>query len=135
MIVGIEESCHGPSDAMHNPSQPFKFLSTGSDKSKITRKQSKSSKHGHENQKSTKPKPQKTKALANFHLQGPLLQFPKVLYNLKERKERQGPNVQSLQSSTVLTVEEGAGTSFTIHPSSSFHPYGKIRGKSKLEGD
>ncbi|GKA62629.1 hypothetical protein Tco_0762148 [Tanacetum coccineum] len=30
----------------------------GMDKSKITRKQSKSSKHGHENQKSTKPKPQ-----------------------------------------------------------------------------
>ncbi|GKF32032.1 hypothetical protein Tco_0101830, partial [Tanacetum coccineum] len=59
------------------------------DKSKITRKQSKASKHGHENQKSTKPKPQKTKALANFHLQGPILQFPKVIYNLKERKEIQ----------------------------------------------
>nr|GFB60482.1 hypothetical protein [Tanacetum cinerariifolium] len=27
MIVGIEESRHGPSDAMHNPSQPFEFLS------------------------------------------------------------------------------------------------------------
>ncbi|GJW98785.1 hypothetical protein Tco_0180593 [Tanacetum coccineum] len=27
MIVGIEERCHGPSDAMHNPSQPFEFLS------------------------------------------------------------------------------------------------------------
>ncbi|GJU68063.1 hypothetical protein Tco_1254322 [Tanacetum coccineum] len=27
MIVDIEESRHGPSDAMHNPSQPFKFLS------------------------------------------------------------------------------------------------------------
>ncbi|GJR26618.1 reverse transcriptase domain-containing protein [Tanacetum coccineum] len=51
---------------------------TGMDKSKITRKQSKASKHGHENQKSTKPKPQKTKALANLHLQGPFLQFPKV---------------------------------------------------------
>ncbi|GJR24131.1 retrovirus-related pol polyprotein from transposon TNT 1-94 [Tanacetum coccineum] len=60
------------------------------DKSKITRKHSKASKHGHENQKSAKPKPQKTKAeakrsqastkaLANFHLQGPILQFPKVL--------------------------------------------------------
>ncbi|GKE57863.1 hypothetical protein Tco_1497048 [Tanacetum coccineum] len=33
-------------------------LSAGTDKSKITRKQSKASKHGHENQKSTKPKPQ-----------------------------------------------------------------------------
>ncbi|GKC15490.1 hypothetical protein Tco_1012272, partial [Tanacetum coccineum] len=54
------------------------------DKSEITRKQSKASKHGHENQKSTKPKPQKTKALANFHLQGPFLQCPKVIYNLKE---------------------------------------------------
>ncbi|GKC00851.1 uncharacterized mitochondrial protein-like protein [Tanacetum coccineum] len=31
------------------------------DKPKITRKQSKASKHGHENQKSTKPKPQKPK--------------------------------------------------------------------------
>ncbi|GKB46658.1 hypothetical protein Tco_0897411 [Tanacetum coccineum] len=28
MIVGIEESRHGPSDAIHNLSQPFKFLST-----------------------------------------------------------------------------------------------------------
>nr|GEV36481.1 hypothetical protein [Tanacetum cinerariifolium] len=26
MIVDIEESRHGPSDAMHNPSQPFEFL-------------------------------------------------------------------------------------------------------------
>ncbi|GJZ78419.1 reverse transcriptase domain-containing protein, partial [Tanacetum coccineum] len=36
------------------------------DKSKITRKQSKASKHGHENQKSTKPKLQKPKAFAKF---------------------------------------------------------------------
>ncbi|GKD27703.1 reverse transcriptase domain-containing protein, partial [Tanacetum coccineum] len=92
------------------------------DKSKITRKQSKASKHGHENQKSTKPKPQKTKALANFHLQGPILQFPKVIYNLKERKEIQGPNMQTSQTTTVLTVEKGAGTPFTVHPSSPFHP-------------
>ncbi|GJZ01199.1 hypothetical protein Tco_0519160 [Tanacetum coccineum] len=27
MIVGIEESRHEPSDAIHNPSQPFEFLS------------------------------------------------------------------------------------------------------------
>ncbi|GJX62384.1 hypothetical protein Tco_0295284 [Tanacetum coccineum] len=27
MVVDIEESRHGPSDAMHNPSQPFGFLS------------------------------------------------------------------------------------------------------------
>ncbi|GKA87525.1 hypothetical protein Tco_0809289 [Tanacetum coccineum] len=65
----------------------------GMDKSKITRKQSKASKHGHENQKSSK-RSQRSKALANFHPQGPFLQFPKVIYNLKERKERQGPNVQ-----------------------------------------
>ncbi|GJY67479.1 hypothetical protein Tco_0469717 [Tanacetum coccineum] len=32
----------------------------GTDKSKMTRKQSKASKHGHENQKSTKPKPEKS---------------------------------------------------------------------------
>ncbi|GJR04295.1 hypothetical protein Tco_0527279 [Tanacetum coccineum] len=38
------------------------------DKTKITRKQSKASKHGHENQKSTKPKPQKPKTFANFLL-------------------------------------------------------------------
>ncbi|GJR09197.1 retrovirus-related pol polyprotein from transposon TNT 1-94 [Tanacetum coccineum] len=82
------------------------------DKTKITRKQSKASKHGHENQKSTKPKPQKTKALANFHLQGPFLQFPKVIYNLKERKERRGPFVQSFQTSTVLTVEKRSGNPF-----------------------
>ncbi|GJT64772.1 DNA-directed DNA polymerase [Tanacetum coccineum] len=77
----------------------------GMDKSKITRKQSKASKHGHENQKSSK-RSQRSKALANFLLQGPFLQFPKVIYNLKERKERQGPNVQSFQTSTVLTVEK-----------------------------
>ncbi|GJV01022.1 putative ribonuclease H-like domain-containing protein [Tanacetum coccineum] len=33
---------------------------SGTDKLKITRKQSKASKHGHENQKSTKPKPEKS---------------------------------------------------------------------------
>ncbi|GJT17533.1 hypothetical protein Tco_0876239 [Tanacetum coccineum] len=109
-------------------------LQEGMDKTKITRKQSKASKHGHENQKSTKPKPQKTKALANFHLQGPFLQFPKVIYNLKERKERRGPNVQSFQTTTVLTVKKGAGTPFTIHRLPQFHPHGKTRGKSKLEG-
>ncbi|GJW86728.1 hypothetical protein Tco_0630538 [Tanacetum coccineum] len=35
--------------------------SIGTDESKITRKQSKSSKYGHENQKSTKPKPKEAK--------------------------------------------------------------------------
>ncbi|GJR77269.1 reverse transcriptase domain-containing protein [Tanacetum coccineum] len=96
----------------------------GSDKSKITRKQSKASKHGHENQKSTKPKPQRAKALANFHLQGPILLSSKVLYNLKRGNEREGPNVLTSQTPTVLTVEKEAGTTFTIHPSSSFHPHG-----------
>ncbi|GJV17692.1 hypothetical protein Tco_1363015 [Tanacetum coccineum] len=38
----------------------------GMDKSKITRKQSKVSKHGHENQKSAKPKPQKIQSLSQF---------------------------------------------------------------------
>ncbi|GJX58723.1 hypothetical protein Tco_0290113 [Tanacetum coccineum] len=36
-------------------------IGLGMDKSQITRKQSKASKHGHENQKSTKPKPEKPK--------------------------------------------------------------------------
>ncbi|GKE55933.1 hypothetical protein Tco_1495118 [Tanacetum coccineum] len=49
-------------DTLYQPWRTFgtiinKCLS-GTDKSKITRKQSKSSKHGHENQKSTKLKPQ-----------------------------------------------------------------------------
>ncbi|GJS51737.1 putative ribonuclease H-like domain-containing protein [Tanacetum coccineum] len=79
-------------------------LLVGMDKSKITRKQSKVSKHGHENQKSSK-RSQRSKALANFHLQGPILLSSKVLYNLKRGNERQGPKVQSSQSSTVLTVE------------------------------
>ncbi|GKA04045.1 hypothetical protein Tco_0676826 [Tanacetum coccineum] len=84
-------------DKLHFVEEPLEIVGRGStDKSKIIRKQSKASKHGHENQKSTKPKPQKTKALANFLLQGPILQIPKVIYNLKERKERQGPNVGNL---------------------------------------
>ncbi|GJR89563.1 hypothetical protein Tco_0213574 [Tanacetum coccineum] len=37
------------------------YREPGTDKSKISRKQSKTSKPGHENQKSTKPKPQKPK--------------------------------------------------------------------------
>ncbi|GJT83249.1 reverse transcriptase domain-containing protein [Tanacetum coccineum] len=89
-------------------------LDTSMDKSKITRKQSKASKHGHENQKSTKSKPKEAKALANFHLQGPFLQFSEVIYNLKERKERQGPNVQSFQTSTVLTVEKRSGSVYLL---------------------
>ncbi|GKB37714.1 integrase, catalytic region, zinc finger, CCHC-type containing protein [Tanacetum coccineum] len=74
-------SNHSKLEMLHMNYVTFRF--SGMDKSKITRKQSKASKHGHENQKSTKPKPQKTKALANFHLQGPILLSSKVLYNLK----------------------------------------------------
>ncbi|GJV94389.1 reverse transcriptase domain-containing protein [Tanacetum coccineum] len=70
-------------------------LKDGMDKSKITRKQSKASKHGHENQKSSK-RSQRPKALANFHLQG--------------------PNVQSFQTSTVLTVERRSGKSIYYSP-------------------
>ncbi|GKF76097.1 hypothetical protein Tco_0225541, partial [Tanacetum coccineum] len=44
----------------------------GADKSKISRKQSKTSKPEHENQKSTKPKLQKPKAFAKF----PFITFP-----------------------------------------------------------
>ncbi|GKB29090.1 retrovirus-related pol polyprotein from transposon TNT 1-94 [Tanacetum coccineum] len=67
-------------DTLYRKSPSHAF---GMDKSKITRKQSKVSKHGHENQKSSK-RSQRPKALANFHPQGPFLQFPKVIYNLKE---------------------------------------------------
>ncbi|GJT30110.1 reverse transcriptase domain-containing protein [Tanacetum coccineum] len=57
------------------------------DKSKITRKQSKSSKHGHENQKSSKRSQRfkaeaKSLAISSFMKpQGPILQIPKVIYN------------------------------------------------------
>ncbi|GKA61758.1 retrovirus-related pol polyprotein from transposon TNT 1-94 [Tanacetum coccineum] len=56
-------------DADHAGCQDTRRSTSGStDKSKITRKQSKASKHGHENQKSTKPKPQKPKTLAKILL-------------------------------------------------------------------
>ncbi|GKF43541.1 hypothetical protein Tco_0130093 [Tanacetum coccineum] len=54
----------------------FLINKLGMDKSKITRKQSKTSKPGHENQKSTRPKP-KPKSFSNP--QGPILLFSKVL--------------------------------------------------------
>ncbi|GJW76269.1 hypothetical protein Tco_0137951 [Tanacetum coccineum] len=60
------------------------------DKSKITRKQSKTSKPGHENQEEYKAEASKAKALAKFHLQGPILPF---LGSYLKRKERKGPNV------------------------------------------
>ncbi|GKD68233.1 retrovirus-related pol polyprotein from transposon TNT 1-94, partial [Tanacetum coccineum] len=50
----------------------------GTDKSKITRKQSKASKHGHKNQKSTKPKPKKpslSQSLSQFSSPRAILAF------------------------------------------------------------
>ncbi|GKB23370.1 hypothetical protein Tco_0862771, partial [Tanacetum coccineum] len=64
-----------------------KVVNTGMDKSKITRKQSNTSKPGHENQKSTRPKP-KPKSFSNP--QGPFLHIPKVIYNLKRGKKERG---------------------------------------------
>ncbi|GKC96991.1 hypothetical protein Tco_1162433 [Tanacetum coccineum] len=46
---------------IHSP----QIASVGADKSKISRKQSKTRKHGHENQKSTKPKPKEAKPQPN----------------------------------------------------------------------
>ncbi|GKF20506.1 hypothetical protein Tco_0069144, partial [Tanacetum coccineum] len=52
--------CTGELYPVTKPSTiPHAFL-TSTDKSKITRKQSKAGKHGHENQKRTKPKPEKS---------------------------------------------------------------------------
>ncbi|GKB37584.1 hypothetical protein Tco_0882526, partial [Tanacetum coccineum] len=55
-----------------------------------------------------KAEARKAKTIAHallYQPQGPILQIPKVIYNLKKGKERKGPNVQIPQSSTVLTVE------------------------------
>ncbi|GJU85309.1 hypothetical protein Tco_1292855 [Tanacetum coccineum] len=51
-LVKFEDKCQVLEDVLG-------FNNLGTDKSKITRKQSKTGKHGHENQKSTKPKPEK----------------------------------------------------------------------------
>ncbi|GJT40789.1 hypothetical protein Tco_0940654 [Tanacetum coccineum] len=48
---------HAASTQVNSLKQKSLLLFKGMDKSKITRKQSRTSKHGHENQKSTKPKP------------------------------------------------------------------------------
>ncbi|GJU63175.1 hypothetical protein Tco_1245010 [Tanacetum coccineum] len=118
-------------DQAYENSLIYKEKTRSMDKSKIARKQSKSSKPGHENQKSTRPKP-KPKSFSNP--QGLFLPIPKVSYKLKRGKEREGPKVLTAQTTTVLTVDEGAGNTFTIHRLPRFHPYGKTRGKSKLEG-
>ncbi|GKB06742.1 zinc finger, CCHC-type containing protein [Tanacetum coccineum] len=54
-FMNIDNSSYGTTPIIEKI-EKFKYLCM--DKSKITRKQSKASKHGHENQKSTKPKPQ-----------------------------------------------------------------------------
>ncbi|GJW46796.1 hypothetical protein Tco_0078442 [Tanacetum coccineum] len=81
----------------------------GSDK-KSQEKQSKVSKHDNEKTKDHSLSSQKTKALANFHLQGPFLQFPKVIYNLKDEKKDKDQKCNLPKESTVLTVKKGAGT-------------------------
>ncbi|GKA54995.1 hypothetical protein Tco_0753944 [Tanacetum coccineum] len=117
------------------------FVCAGMDKSKITRKQSKASKHGHENQKSTKPKPEKPSLspdpspfLLLIKHKGWFCNFQKVIYNKKRRKGREGPVLQNPQTSTVLTVENWAPKPFTIHPSSLSYLLLKSKGFLKLKG-
>ncbi|GJX55069.1 hypothetical protein Tco_0284966 [Tanacetum coccineum] len=61
MTVGSLEKkiIYGTSEPTMSWLKRFLFALRCTDKSKITRKQSKTGKHGHENQKSTKPKPEK----------------------------------------------------------------------------
>ncbi|GKB92618.1 retrovirus-related pol polyprotein from transposon TNT 1-94 [Tanacetum coccineum] len=100
-----------PSEMKELSKQLQELSDKGTDKSKITRKQSKASKHGHENQKSSKRSQRykaeaKSLAISSFMKpQGPILQIPKVIYNLKKGKGREGPKVQTSQTPTVLTVE------------------------------
>ncbi|GJS94776.1 hypothetical protein Tco_0801744 [Tanacetum coccineum] len=56
------------------------------DKSKITRKQSKASKHGHENQKSTKPKP-KIQSLSQFSSTRAILAISEKIESLESKAE------------------------------------------------
>ncbi|GJU35795.1 hypothetical protein Tco_1184149 [Tanacetum coccineum] len=93
-----------------------KVFKPGTDKSKITRKQSKASKHGHENQKSTK-RSQRFKAEAPKDQS--LSQFSSPRTNLAISK--------------ILTVEEGAGT-FTVHPSFPKLPRYQIKGQIQIKG-
>ncbi|GKE94125.1 hypothetical protein Tco_1578980, partial [Tanacetum coccineum] len=68
----------------------------GMDKSKITRKQSKVEQARTRESKEYKAEARKAKpqSLSSHNKpQGPILQFPKVIYNLKEIKGRQGSNV------------------------------------------
>ncbi|GJU80762.1 hypothetical protein Tco_1283127 [Tanacetum coccineum] len=59
--------------------------SRGMDKSKITRKQSKVSKHGHENQKSAKPKPQKIQSLSQFSSPRAILAYSEISWSSKKQ--------------------------------------------------
>ncbi|GKC74432.1 hypothetical protein Tco_1120315 [Tanacetum coccineum] len=75
------------------------------DKSKITRKQSKSGQTRTQESEEYKAKA-KSLAISSFMKpQGPILQIPKVIYNLKKGKEREGQKLQTPQTPTVLTVE------------------------------
>ncbi|GJZ72447.1 hypothetical protein Tco_0636298 [Tanacetum coccineum] len=132
--------------------RPFKIIAKSTDKSEITRKQSKAGKHGHENQKSTKPKPEKSslsqiqskknQSLVNksqqspfpfiIKGQGPILQIPEVFYNENGEEETQGL-LCFYQTPTVLTVEIRA-PKVTIHPSSQSYLLLKSKGFLKLKG-
>ncbi|GJV80908.1 hypothetical protein Tco_1516778 [Tanacetum coccineum] len=113
---------------------------SGMDKSKITRKQSKASKHGHENQKSSKRSQRykaeaKSLAISSFMKpQGPVLQIPKVIYNLKKGKEREGLKESKCQTPTVLTVEIRAPKVLLFTRLPRFTNQGKSKGFSKLKG-
>ncbi|GKE04658.1 hypothetical protein Tco_1396676, partial [Tanacetum coccineum] len=77
-----------PGNTVTNPKEDLK----GMDKSKSQENSQKQASTGTRIRR-VQSRSQRSKALANFHLQGSFLQFPKVIYYLKERKERQGPNV------------------------------------------
>ncbi|GKD87253.1 putative reverse transcriptase domain-containing protein [Tanacetum coccineum] len=82
---GCGEKGHYKNKCPNNGNQGCSNQIRGTDKSKITRKQSKASKHGHENQKSTKPKP---KSLANFLLREPFYYSPVSPISPSSQKQR-----------------------------------------------
>ncbi|GJV14235.1 hypothetical protein Tco_1359558 [Tanacetum coccineum] len=84
-------------------SQSTGGVRSGMDKSKITRKQSKVSKHGHENQKSTKPKPQKPIALANLSSTRAILAIPN--YNKLQINRIIKSQTITLTPNQILTKE------------------------------
>ncbi|GKB82170.1 hypothetical protein Tco_0949065 [Tanacetum coccineum] len=72
-VISKEESIDNAFARFNTIITSLKALDEGTDKSKITRKQSKSSKHGHENQKSTKAgsKARKVKPQSNPRITSP----------------------------------------------------------------